>query len=227
MPRSIEQDNPVRLARAAGVFYVLQVAFGPGLIALKKVFVATDATQTVSNLLAHEGLFRLGFSGNLIAIASYIVVTALFYTLFRPVDRNISFLAACFSLTGCAVLAMSNVFYFAPLIVVGDASTAAQTPQLVMLFLKLYAQGYNLSLVFFAFYCVAIGYLIFKSGFLPRALGIGMLAAGLGWLTFMSPAFARSISPYVMIAGIGEAALTLWLLVFGVDRKRWMERAAA
>ena len=220
LQRSIEQENPVRLARAAGFFYVLQVAFGPGMTALQKVFVASDAAQTASNLVAHEGLFRLGFSGNLIAIAAYVAVTALFYALFRPVNRNISFLAACFSLIGCAVLAMSNLFYFAPLL-------AKQSPELVVLFLKLYAQGFNISLVFFAFYCVAIGYLIFKSGFLPRVLGVGMVVAGLGWLTFMWPSFARIISPYVMIAGIGEAALTVWLVAFGVNRERWMERAAA
>ena len=221
LQRSIEQENPVRLARAAGIFYVLQVAFGPGLTVLRKVFVASDAAQTASNLLAHEGLFRLGFSGNLIAIAAYVVVTALFYALFRPVNRNISFLAACFSLIGCAVLAMSNLFYFAPLLV------AKQSPDLVVLFLRLYAQGFNISLVFFAFYCVTIGYLIFKSGFLPRVLGVGMAVAGLGWLTFMAPSFAQTISPYVMIAGSGEAALTLWLLAYGVNRERWMERAAA
>jgi hypothetical protein len=219
VPRLIEHDNPVRLARAAGIFYVMQVAFGPGLIALRQVFVATDAAKTTSNILAHESLFRLGFSGNLLATAAYIVVTALFYTLFKPVSRNISFLAACFSIIGCAVLAMSNVFYIAPLVAGGDVSS--------VVFLKLYAQGFNISLVFFAFYCVCIGYLIFKSGFLPRVLGVGMALAGLGWLTFMSPALARSLYPYVMIAGIGEAALTIWLIAFGVNRERWIERAAA
>jgi hypothetical protein len=227
LPRSIEHENPVRLARAAGVFYVLQAAFGPAMLALKKVFVATSAAQTTSNLVAHAALYNLGFTGNLIAIAAYIVVTGLFYALFRPVNRNLSFLAACFSLTGCAVLAMSNLFYFAPMIVLTDPSMGTHGPQVVMMFLKLYAQGYNISLVFFAFYCSVIGWLIFKSGFLPRVLGVGMMAAGIGWLAFLSPPFARSVYPYVMIAGIGEAALTIWLLASGVNRERWLERAAA
>lgn len=226
LPRPSEQINPVRLARVAGFFYLLQVALGPAMVAFNKVFLAGDPARTVSSLLAHESLFRLGFSGNLIAIASYIVVTALFYTLFKPVDQNISFLAACFGVIGCAILAFSNVFYFAPLLLVAGASTVAQSEPLVMLLLKLYAQGYNVSLVFFGFYCLTIGYLVFKSTFLPRALGVGMTLAGVGGLTFLSPSLARSLYPYVLLGGIGEAALTLWLLVFGVNRERWEQRSA-
>ena len=76
-------------------------------------------------------------------------------------------------------------------------------------------------LVFFGFYCLLIGYLIFKSSFLPRPLGVLMAFAGLGWLIFLSPPLANRLSPYVFAPGIiGEGALTLWLLTKGVATPR-------
>jgi hypothetical protein len=90
----------------------------------------------------------------------------------------------------------------------------------------LYGQCFDISFVFFGFYCLLIGYLIFRSGFLPRILGAGMAIAGLGWLTFLSPALAHDLSPYILAAGIGEVSLTLWLLVAGVNAARWEERGS-
>jgi hypothetical protein len=84
------------------------------------------------------------------------------------------------------------------------------------------------NLVFFGFYCLLIGYLIFKSTFLPRILGVLMAFGGLGWLTFLSPPLADYLSPYTLAPGIlGEGALALWLLVIGVNVQRWKERAGA
>jgi len=83
-------------------------------------------------------------------------------------------------------------------------------------------------LVFFGFYCLLIGYLIYRSSFLPRMLGVAMAFASLGWLTFLSPALGQSLYPYNLAPGmIGEGALTLWLLVKGVDARRWKEQAGA
>ena len=79
-------------------------------------------------------------------------------------------------------------------------------------------------LVFFGFYCLLIGYLIFKSTFLPHILGVLMAFAGLGWLTFLSASFANYLNPYNMLPGmIGEGALTLWLLIMGVNEQRWKQ----
>jgi hypothetical protein len=83
-------------------------------------------------------------------------------------------------------------------------------------------------LVFFGFYCLLIGYLILRSTFLPRILGALMVFAGLGWLTFLSPPLANYLSPYIFIPGLlGEGALTLWLLVVGVNVQRWREQGRA
>jgi len=96
------------------------------------------------------------------------------------------------------------------------------------MFLKLNVQTTQIGLVFFGFYCLLIGYLIFTSTFLPRILGALMVVAGLGWLTFLSPPLAKSLSPYVLAPGIvGEGLLTVWLLVKGVNVQRWNEQAEA
>ncbi len=103
-----------------------------------------------------------------------------------------------------------------------------QLQALALMFLKLNVQTTQIGLVFFGFYCLLIGYLIFRSTFLPRILGALMVVAGLGWLTFLSPPLAKSLSPYVLAPGIvGEGLLTVWLLVKGVNVQRWNEQAEA
>jgi len=83
-------------------------------------------------------------------------------------------------------------------------------------------------LVFFGLHCLLVGYLIFRSTFLPRILGALMMFAGLGWLTFLSPALAKDLSPYNLAPGmLGEGLLIVWLLVFGVNEQRWKEQAGA
>jgi hypothetical protein len=142
---------------------------------------------------------RLGLAAGLIAGACYIAVTLLFYYIFKPVNRSLSLLAALISLAGCAIGPLST---FHP------------------------ALSHVNPLVFFGFYCLLIGYLIFRSTFLPRILGALMAFAGLGWLTFLSPPLANHLSPYIFAPGIlGEGALTLWLLVAGVNVQRWEEQA--
>jgi hypothetical protein len=145
----------------------------------------------------------LAAAAGLVAGVSYIAVTLLLYVIFKPVSRGLSLLAAVVSLLGCAI---------------GPVS----------MFVKLPGQANNISLVIFGFYCLLIGYLILRSSFLPRAVGALMVFAGLGWLTFLSPALARDLYPYGFAPGIiGEGALMLWLLLFGVDAEKWTELANA
>jgi hypothetical protein len=103
-----------------------------------------------------------------------------------------------------------------------------QLRALAVMFLDFYNQGFSIALVFFGFYCLLIGYLIFRSAFLPRILGVLMAIAGLGWLTFLSSPFANHLAPYNLASGIlGEGSLTLWLLVVGVNVSKWEEKASA
>ena len=97
---------------------------------------------------------------------------------------------------------------------------------LALMFLELNTQANNICVVFFGVYCLLIGYLIFKSAFLPRSLGVLMAFAGLGWLTFLSPPFANHLSPYNLVLGfLAELSLMLWLFVRGVNVQRWKEQA--
>ena len=217
--------SPKRLARIAGVFYAMDSAFGPSMYATRKFVVLGDPATTAANILAHATLFRLGYVGNLIAVATYIGVTALFYVLFKPVNRTVSLLAAFLSLTGCIVIAVGTVFYISPLALLGGAHvssafTVAQVQALALILFRLYGQFFNLSLVFFEFYGLLIGYLVLKSIFLPRILGAGMMLAGLSWLTYLSLASLHYVYPYILIGGIGELALAGWMLVAGVNSER-------
>jgi len=95
------------------------------------------------------------------------------------------------------------------------------------MFLNLYSQAYGIAIVFFAFFGLLTGYLVFKSTFLPRILGGLMMLAGLSWLTFLWPPFAAKYFPYILASAFGEGLLYLWLLVKGVDAERWKAQADA
>ena len=221
-------------ARITGVvylFYFLTAVFGE--FFMRGLVVDGDATATANNILAHERLFRLSVAVGLIATALYIAVTVLFYGLFKPVNKTVSLLAPFFSLVGCAILAFASLFQLAPLVVLGDRQyltvfKVEQLRALALMFLELNTLAGNICVVFFGVYCLLIGYLIFRSAFLPRILGVLMALAGLGWLTFLSPPFANHLSPYNLILGfLAELSLCLWLLVMGANVERWREQASA
>ena len=232
MMERIADTSPSPRARITGVVYLLYFLtavfgefFGRGLV------VSGDAAATANNILAHQPLFRLGLATGLIATACYVAVTALFYDLFKHVNRSLSLLAAFFSLVGCAILAFASLFRIGPLVVLGggqylSAFKVEQLRALAFLFLELYGQAVNICFVFFGVYCLLIGYLIFKSAFLPRILGVLMAFAGSGWLTFLSPPLANYLSPYIQVLGVfAEGSLMLWLLVMGVNVAKWEEKA--
>ena len=229
----VAEASPHFRARLAGVFYLLCILLGVfSLFAGGKPVVSGDAAATATNITAHEPLYRLGLAASLLAGACYIAVVALLYGLFKPVNPSLSLIAAFFSLAGCSIGALGALFYIAPVTVLGGAQYLSvfdreQMQALAYLFLRLNAQAHNISMVFFGFYCVLIGRLIFKSTFMPRAVGVLMAIAGLGWLissfsSFLSPALARSLStPMMAASGLGETSLCLWLLVMGVNEQRW------
>ena len=213
--KRITETSPRLKARMVGVLYLLMVSLG-GLVqfARGRLVVKGDAAATAINILAHEPLFRLAFAADVLVVACSIAVTALFYSLFKPVNRSVSLLAAFFGLVGGTQHA--SVF------------DVGQLQALAYMFLKLYSPAYGIALVFFGFQFLLIGYLTFKSTFLPRILGVLMAFSGVGWLTFLSPSFgAKYLFPYILTADIGEASLVLWLLVFAVNEQRWREQSGA
>jgi hypothetical protein len=233
MERIVEVSTRPR-ARITGVVYLLYFLTAVlGEFFLRGLVVSGDAAATASNILARQPLFRLGLAAGLVATACYIALTALFYDLFKPVSRSLSLVAAFFSLVGCAILVLGSVFQIAPLVVLGGSPylsvfNTEQLRALALMFLELNTQAGNICVVFFGVYCLLIGYLIFRSAFLPRILGVLMEIAGLGWLTFLSPPLANDLSPYILVFGfLAELSLCLWLLVKGVNVQRWKEQASA
>jgi uncharacterized protein DUF4386 len=219
--------------RIAGVFYLLEMLTGGFAAPSLRLVVDGDAAATASNILAREALFRLGFAALLINVAVYIAVTLLFYELFKPVNRSLSLLAAFFSLVGCAIQAFASVFHLVPLVVLGvvpylSVFKVEQLHALALMFFELYARAYNIGLVFFGFCCLLIGYLIFRSTFLPRILGVLLAISGLGWVTYLYPPLAHRVYPFIAAASaLGEIPLELWLIVMGVNVQRWKEQASA
>ena len=235
MMERIAEASPRLKARMAGVFYVLTgatYAVGQAFI-LDKLVVHGDAAATANNILAHQPFFQLGFTADLISVAFSVALTVLSYDLFKPVNRSLSLLAAFFHLVGLAVAAFGSFLLLAPLVVLGGGQYMSvfkvdQLQALAYMFLELNAQAWNAFLVFFGFYCVLISYLVFRSTFLPRLLGMLMACAGLGYLTFLYPPLANHLSPYNLApAALGELSLMLWLLAIGVNVPRWKEQAGA
>ncbi len=234
MMEQIAEASPHPKARTIGVVYLLYflTAFF-GAFLMNGLVVPSDAAATANSLLAHEALYRSGFAVGLIANAFYIALTALFYGLFEPVNRSLSLVAAFFSLVGCAIQIFGGLFQLAPFVVLGgsqflSAFNVQQLQATALLFLKLYSQAYSIALVLFAFFDLLLGYLIFRSTFLPRILGVLLMLAGVGWLlTVLWPPLATALSSYVLLGlgGLAEILLMLWLLVKGVNVEQWQKRA--
>jgi len=220
----------------AGVCQLMEAvtaAFGQVIIPGKLV-VAGNAAATAANILGHERLFWLGFVLSVIGVAFHLAWALLMYVLLKPVNRNLSLLAAFFVLVSCAMQALTSLLYLAPLLILQGGSsfsafTAEQLQALALMFLKLNEYAFNIDLVFFGLWCVLAGYLIFRSTFLPRTLGVLLAIDGLGFVTYLYPPLAYHLFiPYLAAASaLGEIPLELWLIVIGVNAQRWKEQATA
>jgi hypothetical protein len=234
MTQRITEWSPKAKARLAGVFEALEgftSAWGQTTV-LGKLIVTGNAAATATNILQHETLFRLGFTSSLSGVMFHLAWAFLFYQLLKPVNGNVSFCALLVILICCALQAVSALLYFAPLVVLTagsslSAMTQEQSQALAYMFLKLNGVAFDTTLVFFGLWCVLTGYLIFKSTFLPRILGVLLAIDGLGWMMFMWPPLGRYLFlPIAIACGLAEIPLQLWLLIFGVNNERWKAQAA-
>ena len=230
------QTSPRFLARMAGLVAVLTTTAGFAIIVMGNLVDLQDAAATAHNILANEQLYRLAAAGDVVSVL-YIVYTLLIYYLFRPVNRSLALLAALFSLVGIAVGVLLAFFDVAALLVLKDgaslqALTQEQLQAIALLFLQLRAQVYALSVVLFGIYNILTGYLIVRSTFLPRLFGVWWAIAGVGYLInsfaiILAPDFAAQLSPWILLPGLADLVIPLWLLVVGVHVRRWKEQASA
>jgi hypothetical protein len=225
--------SPKARARLAGVFQALEglTSSWGQVTVLGGLLVVGNAAATAGNILQHETLFRWGFASSLLGVAFHLGWGFLFYQLFRPVNRSVSLCAAFVIIVTCALQAVTALLYFAPWLVLtaGSPLSALTQPQLqalAYLFLKLNGLTFDTCLVFFGLWCVLTGYLIFRSTFLPRILGVLLAIDGLGWMTFVWPPLGHYLFPAIAVAcGLAEIPLQLWLLIFGVNNERWKAQA--
>ena len=238
MTRPILEESPLSKARAAGGLWWLCIVAGiVCFVAGAPLIVANDATATAANILAKESLFRLGFSADLISGVSYLGVTVFLYYVLKPVSRSLSLLAAFFGLGGIGIGGVGFLSHLAPLVLLhGDqyltAFTTGELQAMALTALKLQVQVFSIGIVFFGIQCISIGYLVARSTFLPRTLGILLAIGGTSYVIssfakFLTPSFGPHLMAFILpVALIGEGSLTAWLLVKGVNVQRWNEQAS-
>lgn len=235
-PRTPE-TSPQAYARVGGLLYlyiIVAALFAEGYVRAKLI-VSSDAAATANNVLAHETLFRIGSAGDLLNVTFDVAVALILYVLLRPVDRNLALLAAFLRLATDIILAAGLIMEFVGIRILADSGfpkgfDPQQVQALAMLAFKLHASSYIVSLVFFGFALIILGYLIFRSGYLPRFLGVLLAVAGAGYeinsfARYVAPPVADALYPWTLLPGfVAELALCLWLLAKGVNLAGWRER---
>jgi len=227
---------PHTLARVAGIGYLIIILTGifAEFFVRSGLIVPGDAATTAANILASEFLFRTGIAAEFIMLAADIVVALALYALFRPVSRRLALLAAFFRLAHAAIVGANLLYAYVPLLLLSGAGylaafDTAQLHALTLFFLDAHSFGYVIGLVFFAFHCLVLGYLVYRSGFLPRVLGLllgiaaaGYLVDGFGRTLLSSYSDHESLFALAVFvpAFIGEFSFCLWLLVRGVRVRR-------
>jgi len=196
------------------------------------LIVGRDAAATASNITANETLFRTAIAVSLVAVVFHVVWGLLLYELLRVVDRTVSLFSMLMLIVGSALQAVTGLLLLAVLVVLRNtdalaAFTSDQLGALALVLLRLNTQAYDVFLAFFGVWLVAIGYLIFRSTFMPRFIGVGLMLEGLGWMAYFWPPLGVALFPVTAFFGVfGELPLVAWLLVKGVNAERWRAQAA-
>jgi hypothetical protein len=237
MRTNMTGTSPNVLARIAGVLYlIITVAavfahfYVPG-----ELIVAGDAAATAANITASESLFRIGAIGSeLVILLSEVLLSVVLYLLFRPVSKTLSLLAAVSRLIMTAIhgLNLLNYYFVLQLLSGGDYLTvfsAEQVNALVTLFLDAHSIGFTIGIAFLVPHVLILGYLIIKSGYFPKVLGILFMAAGVGYLVdtiglLLAPSYTTTPGLIAMVIAIAEISFPIWLLVKGVNMAGWQER---
>ena len=232
--------SPQVYAKVAGVIWLIVALLAPfgEFFVRQGLIVPGNVAATAENIVASQSLFRAGFATDLVVFVIEVALAAVLYVLFRPVSRTLALVMAFARLAMVTILGLNllNMFTALQLLISPEYTTAFEKGQLQALafvFLNAQHYGYALGMVFFGLHLGVLGFLVYRSRFLPRILGILMVVSGLGYLAdsftkFLLPQSADTLAVVVVVTAlIGELPLTLWLLVKGVDVERWRQRALA
>jgi len=236
MSVSTTKPSPLVYARVAAILFIIMAIaaeFSTGVLGLD-VVEPGDATTTANNLIDAKAEFRVGIIGHLIVLFMDIGVAVLLYELLRPVNKTLSLLATAFRLIMVAMRGVNLVTHFVALTLVSGADylTAFETDQLhglVLLSLTAFEDGVLIDFIFFSVHLLLVGYLVFKSGYLPKFIGIWLMIACLGYLinSFTRLGFFFSDDEEMVTlliflpSSLSEFALFLWLLFKGVNVEQW------
>jgi hypothetical protein len=220
--------SPLVHARVTALFGLATLASGSftGFVASKLV-VRGDVAATSRNLAGSESLFRLGLVSNLIMMIAFLFYALLLYRLLRPVNRSHAMFMVAFVLASVPIYMLNEVNHFAALLM-----ASGQQYDQVKLFLDLHRLGSLIAGIFFGLWLFPLGLLVFRSGFLPKLLGILLMLGSLGYLVLfvqavLLPGSERTLwtNPFLVVTHASELALMLWLLIRGLDARQWEKRA--
>lgn len=234
MTTPIAEASPSSRGRILAALYLFVIIAGitAQVFISDRLVVRGDAEATAANIVAHTSLYRLAFTIFMLEMVAQVGVSLLWYDLLKPVNRSVARGSAVLGLTGSGIKTLARLFYYAPLILLGGASylSALQPAQLAALslaFIKINNQAAAIGIIFFGFETLLRGWLVFKSGFLPRFLGVISMIGGLGWLTWLWPPLgSRTFVGVALFAIAGVIATSGWLFIRGVDDVKWRARAA-
>lgn len=221
-----------KIARTAGFLYLLHfVTFFLADNGVHSTAVGSiDVAETIRNIMASQGLFRIGFVSFLFTAVFFLLAAWALYVLLKPVNKDVALLFVLLNLGGVAIWCVSQLGEYAVLLLMNGANDLQvfqpdQLQALAALFLKLYQHGYMIAQIVLNLWLFPLGYLVYKSGFLPRVLGILLIADGFAMLFwsfqfFFLPDYQAITTVCLTVSLVAEGLFCLWLLIRGAsDRK--------
>ena len=219
-------------ASIGGILYLIIIIAGTlGQIFVRGSLVTADAASTVNNLTTSTFLWRIGITGDLMMHIIDIPLMIILYMLLRPVNKHLALLGVLFNIIQTAVLVANKSILMIPLILLSnpeyvEAFGETQFNAIIYLLTEIHDYGFILGLIFFGFACSVYGYLIIRSGYFPKILGIMMAVAGLSYITngftlILFPAYYDLVFPLLVLCLIAELSFSLWLLFKGVNISKW------
>ena len=223
--------SPRKTARIAGLFYLIFILTTVLASAIRGRFIVSgDVVATANNIVASQTLFRVGFVTELVSAVFFVLAAWALYVLLKPVNKNLALLFLLLNLGGVAVECINALNLFAALQFLSGANylTAFQTSQLqamAMSFLNLYTNGFLIAQIYFSAWLLPLGYLIYKSHFLPKFLGILLILdffGNMSWFLqgFLLPDYTILAYPGNAISFVAEFSLTVWLLIMAVKEQK-------
>lgn len=216
-----------KTARIAGFLYLVFImTLAISSLIRSKLIVFGDVTATANNIMANQELFRVGFVIELISSVVFFLAAWALYVLLKPVNNNLALLFLLLNLGGVAIECLNVLNQFAAMLLVSGAEymqvfPTGQLQALALFFLNLYSNGFIIAQIFYGTWLFPLGYLVYKSGFLPRILGILLILDFFGVLIwffqfFLFPGYVVITYPGLAVSFIAEFSLSLWLLIKGV-----------